>query len=292
MVKVILIIVIMAILMEDGSSIKKTAEEEREDAEIAAAVNRTLAEEEKKRKEDEEKRQEDKKNKQKNRLDQEKKQTGAGQEKGSGTGSIEKEKGQDEACPTFNRTCPEQEPCPTCPEVTKCPVCELCPEFNPCLSPEVCPEPKDCPEVEVCSPVKCDPCPSIKCKTCGPEIVDNSSVVLNKSADVHHECPAPPSCTDAGMSVPTALVMGACAGGLLTGVAAVLGLVLRYASPIESGFVFLATFVITWYLCSHYPETARELGGRAATLLREAVVALGHRVMEALQRHNEQVSFS
>jgi hypothetical protein len=47
-----------------------------------------------------------------------------------------------------------------------------------------------------------------------------------------------------------------------------------------------------WYLCSQYPETARELGGRATTLLREAVVALGHRVMEAIRHHQEQVGFS
>ncbi len=91
------------------------------------------------------------------------------------------------------------------------------------------------------------------------------------------------------MSVPVALAVGACAGGLLTGVAALLGLVIRYFSPIESGFVFLATIIIVWYLCSHHPETARELGGRAATLLREAAAALGHRIVEAIRHHNEQV---
>jgi hypothetical protein len=93
------------------------------------------------------------------------------------------------------------------------------------------------------------------------------------------------------MSVPVALAVGASAGVLLTGVAATIGLILRYVNPIASGFLFMAIIVIIWYLCSHYPETARELGGQAVTLLREAAVALGHRVMAAIQRHQEQVSF-
>ncbi len=94
------------------------------------------------------------------------------------------------------------------------------------------------------------------------------------------------------MTVPVALAVGASAGVLLTGVAAVLGLIIRYFSPIESGFLFLATIIIVWYLSSQYPETARELGGRAAALLREAATTLSHRVVEALQRHNGQVGFS
>jgi hypothetical protein len=53
----------------------------------------------------------------------------------------------------------------------------------------------------------------------------------------------------------------------------------------------VAAIIIIWYLCSHYPETARELGGRAATLLREAATALGNRIVEALRHHNEQVGF-
>jgi hypothetical protein len=91
------------------------------------------------------------------------------------------------------------------------------------------------------------------------------------------------------MSTSVAMLVGACASLLVTGLAATIGVILRYVSPIESGFLFLATIILIWYLCSHHPETARELGGRAATLLREASVALGHRVMEALQRHHDQV---
>ncbi len=93
------------------------------------------------------------------------------------------------------------------------------------------------------------------------------------------------------MSVSLALVVGILAGLLCSAVAVAIGLILRYTSPFVSGFLFVATIIIIWYLSSHYPETARELGGRAATLLREAAVALGHRVMAAIQRHQEQVGF-
>ncbi len=94
------------------------------------------------------------------------------------------------------------------------------------------------------------------------------------------------------MSVPVAMAIGACASLLVTGVVTALGLLLRYVPPTVSGFLILATIIIIWYLCSHYPETARELGGRAVAVLREAAMALSHRVVEALQRHNEQVGFS
>jgi hypothetical protein len=271
------VILVFALLLEDGSSVRKKTEDERkEDEEIAEKVNATLAEEEEKRRKEEED------EKKKRQLNPEKKKTETEQGKGSGTGDTEKEKGQDEACPTLNQTCPKQEPCQTCPEVKECPVCEMCPEFKP----EVCPEQKDCPEVDACPPFKCD-----LCKTCGFETVENPVVVLNNSTDVHQECPAPPSCSEsAGMSAPLAMFVGACASLLITGLAAVIGLLLRYVPPIASGFLFLATIIILWYLCSQYPETARELGGRAATLLREAAVALGHRLMAAVQRHQEQVS--
>jgi hypothetical protein len=72
---------------------------------------------------------------------------------------------------------------------------------------------------------------------------------------------------------------------------AALGLLLRYVSPFVSGFLFISLVAITWYLSSHYPETARDLGGRVVATLREATVALGHRVVEAIQRHNDQVGF-
>ncbi len=92
------------------------------------------------------------------------------------------------------------------------------------------------------------------------------------------------------MSVPVAMLVGACASLLVTGVATAIGLLLRYVQPTISGLLIIAILILVWYLSSQYPETARELGGRAANLLREAAVALGHRVMEAVRRHQEQVS--
>jgi hypothetical protein len=254
MFKTLLIVLVFAVLMEDSLSIKKTVEEEKEDRELAEKVNATLAEEEEKERLEEEE-------KKKKQQDQEKKKTGQVKE----TGGTDKEKGQDEACPTLNQTCPEQK---TCHEVKKCPVCEICPEVEP--------------------PVECDPCPEVKqCQPCQPckscPMINNTKVVQDQPPTI--SCPEV-----AVMSVPVALAVGASAGVLLTGIAAAIGLILRYVDPIVSGFFFVATVVLIWYLSSHYPETARELGGRAANLLREAAVALGHRVMEAIRRHQEQVS--
>ncbi len=92
------------------------------------------------------------------------------------------------------------------------------------------------------------------------------------------------------MSIPVALVVGACASLLVTGVATAIGLLLRYVQPTISGLLLIAIFILVWYLSSQYPDTARELGGRAVNLLREAAVAVSHRVMEAIRRHQEQVS--
>jgi hypothetical protein len=253
-VTLICVFLVFALLLEDGSSIKKTEKEDKEDEEVARAVNATLAEEERKRKEEEDEK--------KRQLDLEKKKENRNKTKKEGDqGETTMKKNQDEACVTSNITCPVVDPCP---EEKTCPPCQKCPD------------PEECPEVDPCQP--CGPCPPVKpCKPC--EQVNPTDL-----PPANNTCPEGP-----GMSVPLALVVGACAGGLLTGVAALLGLLLRYFSPLECGFVFLATIIIVWYLCSHYPDTARELGGRAANLLREAAVAVSHRVMEAIRRHQEQV---
>jgi hypothetical protein len=256
--KTLLILVVVAVLMEDGLSIKKrTKEEEEEDERIEAEVNRTLAAEEAKKK----KREKEKKKKL--------------EVKGAEKEDVEKKRGEEASLVFNNISCPTQK---LCPEVGQCPPCETCPEIRPCRK---CPDPVDCGPCQECPPVKeCGPCPPIRCKPC--LLANATGTDLNQ--------PPTTICPDAtSMSVSVALVVGASAGALLTGVAAVIGLALRYASPFENGFVFLATIIIVWYLCSHYPETARELGGRAATLLREAAVALGHRVMEAIRHHQEQV---
>jgi hypothetical protein len=172
--------------------------------------------------------------------------------------------GQDEACPPANASCPIVEPCPPCPEVKECETCKTC---EPC---KVCKE--------------CGQCPTVKpCKPCA---VDNNT---SSNEDV----PVPPACpASSGLTLPAAMAVGAVAGILVTGLAATVGLILRYVPPVASGFLFLASIVILWYLCSQYPETARELGGRAMGILREASVALGHRIMAAIQRHQDQVKFS
>jgi hypothetical protein len=251
-IKSLLIIVIIAILMDDSSSIRKTGEEKREEKELAELVNKTLAEE--KKKEDEEK-----KKKMTDRV-----KDGEREDETERT-TVEKQEGQDEACPPANYTCPIVEPCP---EVKDCPPQRECKSCAPCPT------------------VECGPCPTVKpCQPCPPNPVVNHT---EETGPTVCQCPE----RSEGMTVPAAMAVGAVATVLLTGVAASLGLLLRYASPIVSGFVFLATIIVVWYLCSHHPETARELGGRAATLLREAATALGHRIMEALRHHNNQVGFS
>ncbi len=118
-------------------------------------------------------------------------------------------------------------------------------------------------------------------------------IVLLKRSVITETAPSICQCPEGSgvMTVPVAVAVGVVATLLATGVAALIGILLRYVSPIVSGFIFVATIVIIWYLCSHYPETARELGGWAATLLREAATALGNRIVEALRHHNEQVGF-
>jgi hypothetical protein len=265
--KSLLIVIIVAILMEDSASIRKTEEEKREDEEVAKAVNKTLAEEEKRREEDEKKkRTEDKTQGKKEDKDE---RTGVKDE-------VDRQEGQSEADPSLNCTCPVVKPCRPC---------QSCPVAN-CTGQCVSCQEKKCPEVKPCLPCDdCGPCPEVKpCKPCRPCPVVNYTETTPSICHCSEE--------DMGMTVPVALLVGTCAGGLLTGVAAIIGIVIRYFSPLECGFLVLAVIIIVWYFSSQYPATARELGTRAATLLREAAVALGHRVMAAVQRHTEQVSLS
>jgi hypothetical protein len=252
-VSIICVIFVFALLLEDGSSVKKkTEEEKKEDEKIAEMVNITLAEEEKKRKEDEELAK-------KNKGEEEK-----GKKRTEDSG---RQEGQGQACVTSNVTCPVVE----CPAPVECDPCGPCAPCGPCPEEKTCPEEKICPKEKICLP--CRPCGQ-----CPP---------VNHTETTPSACQCPGETL--GMTVPVALIVGVCAGGLLSGVVTILGLVIRYFSPLECGFLFLATIVMVWYFSSQYPETARELGGRAATLLREAAVALGHRVMAAIQRQQEQV---
>jgi hypothetical protein len=266
--KILLVFILVAILMEDGSSIKKTAEEKKEDEEIAKAVNATLAaEEEKKRRDDE-----DEKKKKIRTQDEKKRDVDV------------KGKGKDEACPPLNFTCPTVEPCEDCP---KCPSvrCDPCPEKKNCVP---CPGERPCPEIDChpckeCPPCKkCGLCPVVRpCQPCGPCPGENST---RRDQEL-----TPPSCPEPSvMTVPVATAVGAAATLLAAGVAAVLGLLLRYVPPLVSGFTIIALFVFVWYLCSHYPDTAREIGGRVVEVLREATSTLSHRILAAI-RHHDQV---
>jgi hypothetical protein len=263
-VTLVCIFLVFALLLEDGSSIrKKTEKEEKEDEEIQKAVNASLEAEEKKRKEEDEKTREKKKG---------------------------KEEGEGEASPTSNFTCPEVEPCPTCPKEKKCPepaICPKCPEKTECPPVECGP----CPKVKPCRPCReCGQCPEEQpCKPCGPGGPDP---VVNCTIDDHSDSSPPSTCPvpdGPSMSVPVAIAVGVTAGALVTGMATAVGLILRYTSPFISGFLFVSIIILTWYLSSHHPEVAREFGGRALTLLREAALALNNRVVEVLQRHREQV---
>jgi hypothetical protein len=259
MVKVLVILLVIAVLMEDGSSMRKTDQERKEDEEVAKSVNATLAAEEaeKKKEEDERKKREEKKKATDEVKDGKEKADGGPK---NGSDQAKKEEVQD------NCTCPVADPCP---EVRECAPCAPCPGVDPC------PEEKHCPEEKPCLPCRpCGPCPSVNCTS--PDVPPVSP------------CPEP---TGSSMSVPVAMLVGASVSLLFTGVATLVGLLLRYVPPTISGFLILAIVIIIWYLCSHYPETARQLGGRVATLLREAATALGHRIMAAI-RHHDQVSFS
>jgi hypothetical protein len=250
--KSLLVVMVILVLMEDTTSIKKSAKEEEEERELAEAVNKTLAEEERKRQEEEED------EKKRDRQEKEKKADQGKIKKEEREDKPKKQDGQDEACLPVNLSCPIVDPCQPCQD------CEACKD---------CPSEKECPEVQ-----KCGPCPPIYCQLCP---VDDR----NETTPSTCQCPG----ESMGMTVPVALLVGAAATLVTVGVATGVGLLLRYVPPMVSGFFFISIIIMVWYLSSQYPEAAREIGGRAANLLREAAVAVSHQVTEAIRRHQEQV---
>jgi hypothetical protein len=189
------------------------------------------------------------------------------------TKDVERREKQDEACATPNITC-------ECPEVEHCSPCKHCPEQEECVPCQ------DCPPVK-----ECGPCPTVRpCKPCLPVDCHPCSPHPNLTVSSPSTCQCPEG-QDLAMTIPVAMAVGAAASLLVVGVATAVGLVIRYVSPMFSGLLFISIIVLTWYLSSHYPGTARELGGRAATLLREAATALSHRIMAAIRHHDDQVGF-
>jgi hypothetical protein len=199
----LLIVAIVAILMEDSASIKKSEEEKREDERLAEAVNRTLAKEAKEREMEEERKKKEEAKKRKKEV-AEKTVQADGTEEHQVVG---KEVKQEEACSSANFTCPIVEPCP---EVRECPPqkeCEECQECKDCNDKECGP----CPEVEPCKK-----CPKLECKPCVPCSVGNHTTDNSLDSPSLPTCPVPDS---PSMSVPVAMLVGACASLLVTGVA-------------------------------------------------------------------------
>jgi hypothetical protein len=274
--KTLLVVLVIVVLMEDGSSMRKSEEERKEDEDLAKLVNVTLAEEaEKKRKEEE-------KTKKREIEDETKsKDEGKDEKKKNRTGDGTRKRKEDEASSPFNCTCPIEDPCQ---EVRDCAPCAPCPVVEPCPEIQEC---EPCPEVKPCLPCRpCGPCPAANHtsgRPCTP------CPVVNMTSG-HWDCPS--ACQEpAIMSVPVAMCVGACVSLLVTGVATTIGLLFRYVPPTISGLLLVAVIILVWYLSSQYPDVARELGGRAVALLREAALALNNRVVEVLQRHREQVGF-
>jgi hypothetical protein len=225
--KTLLVVLVFVVLLEDTASIRKTEKEEKKDRELAEKVNATLAEEEEKERQEEE-------GKKKKQLDQEKKQEETGQETGSGTGSTGKKEGQDEACPTFNHTCPDNKPCQACPEVRPCLPCKECP------APVVCQPCEDCPPCK-----ECGPCPIRPCRPCQP-CVSNDTVV---QPSFNPGCPEPVQ----AMTVPVAMAVGAGAALLVTGVATVVGLL----SGMYLHLLAASSFCPQLSLCGTCPASIR-----------------------------------
>jgi hypothetical protein len=255
--KSLLIFLVIAVLLEDSASIRKTEEEKKEEEELAKRVNATLAEEEEKeRQEEEEKRKKkqgkdlEKKQDETPKKEPEKEEKGAGQaEETGGTG---KEKSQGEACPTLNQTCLKQESCQPCPEVRLCLPCK------------VCPAPVDCPKADSCQPcapsppIDCGPCPEVgPCRPCLPCVPNNTIV-----QPPHSGCPEPVQT----MTVPVAMAVGAGAALLVTGVATVVGLVIRYV-PRTSNCLWLRLCVHNYHcVVLIQPVSGNSQGTRKASL--------------------------
>jgi hypothetical protein len=245
----VLLILMVIFVLMEDSTSIRKTEEEKREDEEVQRAVNATLAEEEKRKQEEE----DERQK-KNRTQDEKKPDQGKVKKEKKEDRLEKQDRQDEACLPVNVSCPVEVTCVPCDE---------------------------CPE---CPPVECGPCPGVKpcrpCRPCGPDPVVNSTVETTPGC----QCPE-----GSGLSLLAAMAVGACAGLMVTGVATAFGLILRYVPPTVSGFLILATIIILWYLCSHYPDTARELGGRAVVLIREAALTLSHRAMAVIRRHQDQV---
>jgi hypothetical protein len=156
--------------------------------------------------------------------------------------------------------------------------CEPGKEVIPCVPCKPCKSCRPCPSIKLCEPVACKPvaCVPVRCQAVPCTPVD---------------CPSPPAIGGevavASMTVPVALAVGAAATLLVMGIVAFVGFVIRYLPIYISGTVFIGSVLLTGYLSSRYPASARELGLRAMGLAREAATALVNRAMAALRGPNQ-----
>lgn len=153
----------------------------------------------------------------------------------------------------------------------------------PCV-PGLC-KPVPCLSVP-CQSVPCQPVKPVGCTPCCPTLPCKPVPCL------------PVGCTPAlggeevatPISVPVAMAVGATVSLLAVGLVAGIGFIIRYLPVYLSGTLFVGSIVLTFYLSSRYPATARELGVRALGLVREATANIMDRVTHALTRQEQQVS--
>jgi hypothetical protein len=91
------------------------------------------------------------------------------------------------------------------------------------------------------------------------------------------------------VEIPMAFLMGAAATLLMLILAVVVGAIIRYLPLIATGFLFLITICMVWYLSSKHPEAARRLGTRVWEALRNGVSAAVDRL---LGRSHPEVSLN
>jgi hypothetical protein len=146
-----------------------------------------------------------------------------------------------------------------------------------------------------CEPVACRPmpCKPVRCKpvACKPSV---SRLPCQPVPCTPVGCEVPPGTAGPGMMdtpvVPVAFAVGAAASVLVLGVVAMVGFLIRYLPIYISGTVFVGSVLLTCYLSSRYPASARELGLRALGAMRDAATSLVDRVSHAITRQEFQVS--
>jgi hypothetical protein len=128
-----------------------------------------------------------------------------------------------------------------------------------------CPVCPDCPSPRECTPSQESP-------PCNPS---SGGPIPGVDAGGHSDV----------VEIPMAFLMGAAATLLMMILAVVIGAIIRYLPLIVTGFLFLVSVCMVWYLSSKHPEAARRLGARVWEALRSGVTAVVDRLLG--RRHPE-----